>query len=73
MLLAGNVVAAEFRARTDVQLPALTVELVHSRARSMASRSPPRDRLGDRAAAAALPEAQPYPRLHAALEGVLSR
>jgi DNA repair protein RecO (recombination protein O) len=72
VLLAGNVVAAEFRARTDAQLAALTVELVHSRAPLH----------GEPLAAAAidwttaltaatLPEAQPYPRLHAALEGVL--
>jgi DNA repair protein RecO (recombination protein O) len=72
VLLAGNVVAAEFRARTDDQLAALTVELVHSRAALH----------GEPLAAAAidwttaltaatLPEAQPYPRLHVALEGVL--
>jgi len=72
VLLAGNVVAAEFRARTDAQLAALTVELVHSRAALH----------GEPLAAAAidwvtaltaatLPEAQPYPALHSALEGVL--
>ncbi len=72
VLLAGNVVQAEYRARTDEQLASLTVELVHSRAPLH----------GEPLAAAAidwatalvataLPEAQPYPRLHAALDGVL--
>jgi DNA repair protein RecO (recombination protein O) len=72
VLLAGNVVAADFRARTDSQLAALTVELVHSRAALHA------EPLAAAAidwvtalTAATLPEAQPYPRLHAALDGVL--
>jgi DNA repair protein RecO (recombination protein O) len=73
VLLAGNLVEAEFRARTDEQLAALTVELTHSRA----------PLLGEPLAAAAidwataltataLPEGQPYPRLHDALDGVLA-
>lgn len=73
VLLAGNLVQAEFRARTDSQLAALTVELV-------ASRGPLH---GEPLAAAAidwataltaatLPEGQPYPRLYAALDGVLA-
>ncbi len=73
VLLAGNVVQAEYRARTDEQLAALTVELVHSRA----------GLLGEPLAAAAidwttalaatvLPESQAYPRVHAALAGVLA-
>ncbi len=73
VLLAGNIVQAEFRARTDEQLAALTVELVHSRA----------GMLGEPLAAAAidwttalaatvLPEGQAYPRVHAALAGVLA-
>lgn len=73
ILMPGNVVAAEFRARTDTQLAALTVEPVHSRAALH----------GEPLAAAAidwataltaatLPEAQPYPRLHAALDGLLA-
>ncbi|WP_156679561.1 DNA repair protein RecO [Sphingomonas profundi] len=73
VLLAGNVVQAEYRARTDEQLPALTVELVHSRAGLHG------EPLAAAAidwttalTAAALPEAQPYPRLHAALDGVLA-
>ena len=72
VLQPGNSVRAEWRARTDTQLAALTVELVHSRAALHAAALP--------AAAlewltvltaAALPEAQPYPRLHDALAAVL--
>ena len=72
VLLAGNIVHADFRARTDEQLAALTVELVHSRAGLHG------EPLAAAAidwttalAATALPEAQPFPRLHAALDGVL--
>ena len=73
VLLAGNMVQAEYRARTEEQLPALTVELAHSRAPLH----------GEPLAAAAidwttalvavaLPEAQPFPRLYVALDGVLA-
>ncbi|CAA9518136.1 MAG: DNA recombination and repair protein RecO [uncultured Sphingomonadaceae bacterium] len=72
VLIPGNHVLGRWRARTDEQLPALTLELLHSRA----------PMLGEPLAAgaiewataltaAALPEGQPYPRLHAALAGVL--
>lgn len=72
VLVPGNLVAADFRARTDDQLAALTVELAHSRAQL----------LGEPLAAAAidwatvltavaLPEGQPYPALFAALGGLL--
>lgn len=72
VLQPGNAVLGEWRARTDTQLPALTVELVHSRAPLFAEPLP--------AAAiewlaaltvSTLPEAQPYPRLYAALEAVV--
>ena len=73
VLLPGNVVAAEYRARTDAQLAALTVELAESRAPLLA------EPLAAAAidwvtalTAAALPEGQPYPRLYAALDGVLA-
>ena len=47
------------------QLAALTVELIHSRARSTPSRWPPPRSTGSTAlTAAALPEAQAYPRVH---------
>lgn len=72
VLMAGNVVKADLRARTETQLAALTVELVHGRA----------GLIGEPLAAAALewttalvaatlPEGQSYPRIHAALAGLL--
>jgi DNA repair protein RecO (recombination protein O) len=68
----ANLVRAEWRARTDEQLPALTVELIHSRAPLYA------EALAAAAlewlaalTAAALPEAQSYPRVHDALAGAL--
>lgn len=72
VLIPGNIVAADFRARTVDQLAALTVELSHSRA----------PLLGEPLAAAAidwvttltaatLPEGQPYPSVHSALDGLL--
>jgi DNA repair protein RecO (recombination protein O) len=72
ILQPANLVRAEWRARTDEQLPALTVELIHSRAPLYA------EALAAAAlewlaalTAAALPEAQPYPRVHDALAGAL--
>ena len=72
VLQPANVVRGEWRARTDAQLAALTVELVHSRAALHA------EPLAAAAlewltalTAAALPEAQPYPRLHDALSAAL--
>jgi len=72
VLMPGNTVQAEYRARTDEQLAQLSVELVHSRAHL----------LSEALAAAgidwacaliatALPEGQSYPRLYEALEGLL--
>lgn len=73
VLSPGNLITAEFRARTDDQLASLTAELADSRA----------GLLTEPLAAAALdwvtaltavtlPENHPYPRLYAALDGVLS-
>jgi DNA repair protein RecO (recombination protein O) len=73
VLLPGNLVQAEYRARTEDQLAQLSVELT-------ASRGP---LLGEPLAAAAidwitaltasaLPEGQAYPRLYAALDGLLA-
>lgn len=73
VLLPGNVVQAEYRARSEDQLAQLTVELVHSRAGLLAE--PLAAAAIDWATAltaAALPESQPYPRLHAALDGLLA-
>ncbi len=68
----ANLVRAEWRARTDEQLPALTVELIHSRA-PMYAEALPAAALEWLAVltAAALPEAQAYPLLHDALSAVL--
>ncbi|UAK24010.1 DNA repair protein RecO [Sphingomonas nostoxanthinifaciens] len=73
ILLPGNVIRADFRARTDDQLPALTVELVESRATMLGE--PLALAAIDWATAlttTALPESQPYPRLYDALDGMLA-
>ena len=73
VLLPGNIVQAEYRARNEEQLAGLTVELVQSRAPLLAE--PLAAAAIDWAtalAATVLPEGQPYPRIHAALDGVLS-
>lgn len=72
VLLPGNAVKAEFRARTEDQLAGLTVELDHSRA-PMLSEPLPAAAIDWVCAltAAALPEGAPYPELYQALEGVL--
>jgi len=73
VLVPGNLVHAEYRARTEEQLAHLTVELVHSRAFLL---SEPLASAGIEWAAAltaaALPEGQPYPRLFDGLEGLLA-
>jgi len=73
VLSPGNLVKAELRARVDTQLPALTVEMVRARTALLG------EPLAAAAiewttalAAAALPEGQPYPHIHAALDGVLA-
>jgi DNA repair protein RecO (recombination protein O) len=73
VLIPGNVIKGEWRARILGQLPSLTLELDHSRAHL----------LGEPLAiaaidwvtaltAATLPEGQAYPRIHSALDGVLA-
>ncbi len=73
VLVPGNQVQAEFRARTEDQLAQLSVELAHSRAFLLGE---PLAVAGIEWAcaltAAALPEGQPYPRLHRGLEGLLA-
>lgn len=73
VLIPGNVVEAEFRARTEEQLAGLTVELLHSRAPLLS------EPLAAAAidwvtalTAATLPEGLPVPVLHGALDGVLA-
>lgn len=72
VLLPGNSVKAEFRARTEEQLASLTVELEHSRA-PLLSEPLPAAAIDWVCAltAAALPEGTPYPALYQALDGVL--
>ncbi len=72
VLIAGNVVQAHLSARTDTQLPQATVELVHSRG-SLLSEPLPAAAIEwvTVLTATALPEGQPYPRLHSALEALL--
>ncbi len=72
VLQPGNAVRAEWRARTAEQLPALTVEPLHSRAALHA------EPIAAAAiewltalVAAALPEAQAYPRIYDGLDGML--
>ena len=72
VLQPANLVRGAWRARTDEQLAGLTVELVHSRAPLFA------EPLASAAiewvcalTATVLPDALPYPRLHAALGAVL--
>ena len=73
VLVPGNLVHAEYRARTADQLAFLTVELVHSRA-FLLSEALAAAGLEWACAltAAALPEGQPYPRLYEGLDGLLS-
>jgi DNA repair protein RecO (recombination protein O) len=72
VLLPGNSVKAEFRARTEEQLAGLTVELEHSRA-PLLSEPLPAAAIDWVCAltAAALPEGTPYPAPDTALDGVL--
>jgi DNA repair protein RecO (recombination protein O) len=73
VLVPGNRVEAEYRARTEEQLAQLSVELVESRSHLL---SEPLAAAGiDWACAltaAALPEGQSYPRLYQALDGLLA-
>lgn len=72
VLAPGNLIQADFRARTDAQLAQLSVELMHSRAPLFAE---PLAAAGIEwscaLTASALPEGQPYPALHAGLDGLL--
>jgi len=72
ILMAGNVVAAEFRSRSEAQLPQVSVELAHSRAAVLAEPLPS-EAISWTATllAIALPERQPYPRLYQLFSGLL--
>ena len=73
VLLPGNLVHAEYRARTDEQLPHLTVELTASRA-GLHSEPLAAAALEWATAltASVLPEGQAYPRVFQALDGLLA-
>lgn len=72
ILIPGNVVAAQLRARNDAQLPQAAIELVRSRAPLLAEPLPAAAIEWTAALiAAALPERQPYPRIYDALSGFL--
>ncbi len=72
VLVPGNNVQAEYRARTDEQLAQLSVELIHSRAPLLAEPLPAAGLDWACAlTAAALPEGHSYPRLFDALDGLL--
>lgn len=73
VLLPGNTVMAEFRARTEDQLAGLTVEMAHSRAPLHAEPLPAAAIEWSCAlTAVTLPEGTPFPTLHDALDGLLS-
>ncbi|NNC73775.1 MAG: DNA repair protein RecO [Sphingomonadaceae bacterium] len=73
VLLPGNIVQAEFRARTEDQLAGLTVELNRSRAglydEPLAAAA---IEWACALTAAILPESHGYPRIYGALDGVLN-
>lgn len=73
VLLAGNLVQAEYRSRTDEQLPQLSVEMTASRGALLNEALPAAViEWATALTAAALPEGQAYPRLYEALDGLLS-
>src|SRR3990170_8268718 len=72
VLMAGNVVAARLSARSEAQLAQAEVELVHSRAPLLGEPLPAAAiDWATALTATVLPEAQPFPQLHSALEGLL--
>jgi DNA repair protein RecO (recombination protein O) len=73
VLQPANLVLGDWRARTEEQLAALTLELTHSRAPMFGEPLPAAAlQWATALTAATLPDAQPYPRLYAALDGVLA-
>ncbi len=72
VLIAGNLVEASLSARTDTQLPQASVELLHSRGPLLSEPLPSAAiEWATALTAAALPEQQPYPRIHHALSALL--
>jgi DNA repair protein RecO (recombination protein O) len=72
VLIPGNLVQARLSARTDAQLAQTEVELTHSRGPLHGEALPAAAiEYATALTATALPEAQPYPRLYLALDGLL--
>ena len=72
VLIAGNLVQAQFSARTETQLPQATIELLHSRGPLLTEPLPAAAiEWATVLTATALPESQPYPALYAALAALL--
>jgi DNA repair protein RecO (recombination protein O) len=72
VLQPGNVILGDWRARTEEQLPALTAELIHSRAPMFREPLPAAAfEWATALTAAVLPEGQAYPQVHSALGGML--
>ena len=72
VLIAGNIVEAQFSARTETQLPQAAIELVHSRGPLLSEPLPAAAiEWVTVLTATVLPEGQFYPRLYEALEGLL--
>ena len=73
VLIPGNLVEARLSARSDAQLPHAEVELTHSRAPLIGEPLPAAAiEWATALTATVLPEGQPYPHLHAALDGLLA-
>ena len=73
VLIAGNLVQARLSARTDSQLPQAEIELTRSRAPLLAEPLPAAAiEWASALTATTLPEAQPFPQLYRALDGLLS-
>lgn len=72
VLIAGNLVAARLRSRSEAQLPQASIELAHSRAGALGEPLPAAAlEWASALVATTLPERQPYPRLYSALAGLL--
>ena len=72
ILSPGNIVQAEYRARTDDQLAQLSVELITSRAPLLGERLPTAAiEWATALTATVLPEGQPYPALYSGLDALL--
>jgi len=72
VLIPGNMVSVRLRYRTEAQLPQAAIELAHSRAPILAEPLPSAAVEWVTAlVASALPERQPYPRIHEAMTGLL--